>query len=213
MAKLCKLDIENRSKWPDGFLRVVCKWAAKRAGINWRYSILFRSRQAMGFAGRGWDFGCNLRIARRAYHANEPHTLKDRRFQWSRPFEIWGSVEGLVYLLAHEMHHARDDRRPGNRGSAEEFRCNRAAEDAVKAWRVERLAVMGKVKAELRKDTQRKVKAKERKQATKTPDAKLARVQANLVNWERKLRYAQNKVKTYKRKMKYYEKRVAACRT
>jgi len=91
-----------------------------------------------------------------------------------------------------------------------ESRCNDFAMKTVEAFRGEWLRLRPKVKRELRRDKERTKKAKERKQVKRSPQHKLAQVFGNLARWEKKLRFAENKVKAYRRKVKYYNQRVAA---
>lgn len=214
-----KLTIINRSKWSDGFVNILCPWICKRAGIDFEYEITLKSTQHKGtwngIGARHWQ---TVRCHRRVVHGNGAVTSKDSRFQWSKQYHWTGPVETLVFLLAHEAWHAtgggpwkfRNQRTGRTDCASMEYRCNKFGMEAIEAFRAEWPAMKLRVVLELRRLTMRKNVAAANKVAKRGPDAKLMQAQKNLANWQRKLKFAANKVKAHESKVKLFNRRVRA---
>ena len=224
--KKLRLKIVNRSKWPDGFLRVVCRWIGERAGVPPGYCFEFPSfADWHSYGGRGGDYGQRTRMNRRFMSSRKvggkspwPYRFREDRFAWSAKDHLMANrIEAFVYLVAHEAYHSTGGHpknfrvRPGRCDNASmEFRCNKFAWETVLAFRDAWPKLKTKVRAAMRADADAVRRVKDRKATARSPDGKLVRVLANLSNWERKLKFAQNKVAGYKRKARYYQGRVAA---
>lgn len=227
-----KLTLTNRSAWPTPALDVLARWIVKRAGIDWDYSILVRDCKTNTWGGRGGRFGQRIwldRHYRRAPGARGgvfcpvgcklwPVAHTDRRFQWAHQQTFRTRMEFLVMLLAHEAYHATGGH-PGNfvtgnkiNRASMEFRCNRFADEAVAALRVEWPTIRAAIYRAMRRDRERAKSMKRVKADKRGPDHKLALAMAGLERWEKRERAARNRVKALRRKVKYYEGRVAAKR-
>lgn len=215
-----KLEIINRSSWPDGFINIIAPWIIKRAGITSTYHITLRratyKRTWRGRCASHWQTLC---CHRRVYRPNELVENKDSRFVWSAEQKWSGPIETLVFLMAHEAWHAtgghpRHFRNKGRTDAASmEYRCNKFGIEAVEAFRAEWPTLKLKVRREIQRLKCRKIKAKASKAAKRGPNHKLALAQSNLDNWNRKLRFAENKVKAYQRKVKLFQCRQRAAAT
>ncbi len=200
-----KITITNRSAWPDWALRILGPWIAKRAGIKWSYTILMRGTNRNIWRGRGGYWMQATTIARR-YKPRDgwPHTHREWRFKTvDQQMHFRSRLELLVFLLAHEAHHAVDDAR----GKVAEQDANDAGMRAVIAlrdsWREYWLPAL---RYEARQARNR--------QAAAAPSAekKMLHAQQLLASWQRRQKAAANKVKAYQKKVRYYEGRIAAAK-
>ena len=197
-----RITITNRSRWPTAALEVLCAWVARREKITWPYAFTFRSAgPRTSWNGRGCRDWQSVKLFRReAPKLGWPYTRVDHRFKGAFPEEYGSRLELLVSLIAHEAHHATD----GNRGEyrdpltgrvdnvAMELSCNRAGLDAVDALRREWPRLRGQIVARMRRARRGQGRA-----VTPTGAARLEHALRLLTLWQRREKFAANKVKKY----------------
>jgi hypothetical protein len=224
-----KLKIINRAKWPEWFVKPICRWIVRRAGVGkFRrdYTIELASfRRRDCFAGRAYGYKQRTRINRRMH---VPHVARYRDYKDAHAFRCETRMEAFVYIVAHEAYHdgagRPDARRKINPNSDRrdkkwmEFNCEWFARDTVrefrKLWAVKFRPLLF---ASARKRHQ--TRASKRRKPIKISDApavmeliaatnpKLIKARADLARWQRKLKLATGKVRKYKRRVTYYERR------
>ena len=212
-----RLEITNRSRWPDGALRVIAKWVCKRSGLGTDriYYLTFRHTNCNTWGGLGYRNKQTVTLHRRYQPPDGkwPYETKDKRFKWSQKEVFHSRLELLVFLVAHEAHHGTDDghpfhnRRNGRERTASmEHRCNRAGLEAVRDFHDEWPRLFGEIKREMRKDRERRTKAK-----SVTPRRKLAYAKRMLRGWESKPDScrARSKIRYYLRMATRHENRLA----
>lgn len=214
------LSIMNRSQWPDGFLRVICRWIAAETGIDWAYEFEFPStKRRFYILGQGWSGGQKSIISRHwrrcPIRGQFPFSWKEQRFIWGGSVTINCRLEGFIFLVSHEARHATRANRElyrGSRGhSAMEADCNRHGAALVKKFREDwPWTLRDQVIREIRLDRDRAKAAKDRKAQAKRPEAKLAQAKKNAANWEKKAKRAAVALKKYRQKIRYYQGRIAA---
>lgn len=211
-----KLTVINRSKWPEWFVRPVCRWIASRAEIKWEYTLtLVGCSDRSMLAGRGARRRSRVRIHRRFKPSGGwPYMTKYWRYKWSRQYALHNRIEAFVDIVAHEMYHAtggHPDRFTRNGrcdDQSMEMACERFAEATVEAFRLEWASrLKPAAKAALRAS---RAKAKAIKKSRSDPSPKLTAAQKKLIEWQRRAKAAANRVKKYQRKVRYYEGRLAA---
>lgn len=227
------VEIINRSDWPDWALDIIIPWIVKRAGINWNYRVIVRKTKKNIWAGRGGKYAQSIRVHRRyspgrtsagrIYTEVDPDKKevlpKPKKFKWpyqikewrfkrlAHEFEIRSRLELLIFLLAHEAHHANGGNRENWRKNGRvdrvsmEHDCNEEGALAVKEFRQNWEYFRSKFQEKLRR-----IKKSKRKPTTvEKRDALYERRLALLNQWERKLKAAQNKVKKYSSLVRRYE--------
>ncbi|MCC6323000.1 MAG: hypothetical protein IT438_16370 [Phycisphaerales bacterium] len=191
------LTIVNRSQWPNWFVKPVCNWIVRRAGIDWDYQITLPSyANTKDLCGRGWRQGQRSRINRRIqppggwpwYRPYYPYT-------WSAKREMRNRVEAFVHLIAHEAWHAIDHH-PDRQ--TDEMNAERFGDECVEAFREWWPVARARIMAGLRADRQRRVLAK----IGPTPDDKMAKAESMLAAWERKRDAAERRCAKYRRKIR-----------
>ena len=212
-----RLEITNRSRWPDGALRVISRWVCKRSGLGTDrlYYLTFRNTTCNTWGGEGCGSRQTVTLHRRYTPPDGwPYETKDKRFKWSQKEVYRSRLELLVFLIAHEAHHAGDghpfkwygpDRRR-LRAASMEFRCNRAGLEAIRDFRDEWPRLFGEIKREIRKDRERQTKAK-----AAVPRRKFTYAVRMLKNWETKSdsRKTRSKIQHYRRMVIRHENRIA----
>lgn len=213
-----RFEITNRSQWPDGALRVIARWVCKRSGVGTDrlYCLTFRHTNCNTWGGFGSRNQQAVTLHRRYLPPGGkwPYETKDKRFKWSQKEVYQSRLELLVFLIAHEAHHGTDDGHPFNnygpnrrlRAASMEYRCNRAGLEAVRDFHDEWPKLFGEIKREMRKDRERRTKAK-----SVTPRRKLAYAKRMLSSWESKpdSRKARSKITHYRRMVTSRENRLA----
>jgi hypothetical protein len=216
-----KLRIINRSDWSEAFVSVVCRWVAREAGIQGKYTIILPSySNKRDRAGRGGLYRQRSRINRRfipsTVHKRPdgnttpfPYLETYHRYAWASRFQINNRLEAFVHLIAHECGHADgnvgDPRRFRGDAQSMEMACERLAGSVTIAFRDAWPDLKRKVIARMREERQQKTM-----RIASVPSIKLNKAQALLDKWQRKVKAAQNRVKKYARQVKYYNGRVAA---
>lgn len=215
------LEIVNRSVWPTAAIRIIARWVCRREKLGTRsqpYKILVRSTKRNTWGGRGGRREQRIVIHRRYSPPHGwPYDHTDPRFKHATTHRLNSRVELLVYLLAHEAHHATGGRpseyaRSCPSGSrvdkaSMEFDCNLAAYRAVRAFRMDWSRLRPQILAAVRKDRSKKTGHIKRLSSEFT---KLRAAEQTVKRWERKLKLAQTKVKKYRKKVGHYRSK-AAC--
>lgn len=212
-----RLEITNRSRWPDGALRVISRWVCKRSGVGTDrlYYLTFRHTACNTWGGLGCRNKQSVTLHRRFQPPDGwPYETKDKRFKWSQKEVYRSRLELLVFLVAHEAHHGTDDGHPFHnygpnrrlRAASMEYRCNRAGLEAVRDFHDEWPRLFGEIKHEMRKDRAWRTKAK-----SAVPRRKLAYANRMLKNWESKPddRKTHSKIRHYRRMVARHEDRIA----
>lgn len=212
-----RLEITNRSRWPDGALRVIAQWVCKRSGLGTDriYRLVFRNTTRNTYGGLGGRHEQSVTLHRRYCPPGGqwPYETKDTRFKWSQKEIFRSRLELLVFLVAHEAHHGTNDGHPFNnrrngrvRAASMEYRCNQAGLEAVRDFHDEWPRLFGEIKREMRKDRERRAKAK-----AATPRRRLAYARRMLQNWESKpdSRKTRSKIKHYHRMVTRHENQLA----
>lgn len=220
-----KLTINNRSKFPDVYVKYICTWLFKKVdNLKFKfltYEIDLKHTNGSWY-GRGWDNYQKSYFNRyigqeyarlKKLHSQPvrwPHKIHDFRYSHAETHIVNNRTEEFIYLIAHEMYHAISKFRK-SRG---EFLANDYAYKMVKEWRKEKYNVWDKIKTLLRKEVKRKKekirKEKEKKILKRNPATKLQLMQKHYENWQKKQKHCSNMMKKYRQKVKYYERRVAA---
>ena len=145
-----------------------------------------------------------------------PRDWRESRFKWGGSVNLRSRVEMLVFLIAHEMRHATAEnvairKAGGARGrSAMENDCNKCGAAVVARWRVERRAIMRRVKRAMVVARDKALLTAAIKRDRKTPEYKLQRASANLARWEIEAKRVARFMAKYRRQVKYYTGRAAA---
>jgi len=200
--------IINRSNWNDIFVKHVARWCARKTGLSKKftgstYEMIIRKTNVRRYNGVSNCFHrASITISRRYIDAfKKPFLDRYWTYKWSKPFEVWSTVELFVMLMCHEMLHSTTGRPRLFKSKQQcESYTHREAHRLVEQWRKERNVIMSRILADMRKDRAAR-KAKKSKPSTSD---KLAKSEAMLRKWQAKLKLAQTKVNKYKRS-------VAAC--
>lgn len=130
----------------------------------------------------------------------KPVSATDRRFADMPEFTVDSHREALIMVAAHEMEHTL-----GASGrKAGEMTCDFSGSDAVDYYRANKARIDGGIAESISKVAARliaKVQTPEKKKA-----AKLAKAQADLARWKRRLTIAKNKVRKYDRAVRRLSK-------
>ena len=218
------LKLQNTSEFPTSYLKVLSEFVLPLTGIKWDYSITFKKHRK-SFSGNGSKYFSILRISRwfnsdRGFFALHkahsdcgwPYNMVERRFSFGQMIPLNSITETVIYLIAHEMHHAVDDHQP--KSCHREFLANDFAITVLKKYRESKPQIWAEIRTAMRKERS-KQSAQEQREIQKveyknSPESKLQKVMAKLIEWKKVVAKAQNKVKVYNRKVKYYELRMAA---
>jgi len=219
------LKLTNLSEFPTSYLKVLAEFVLPMSGITWDYSITFKkAKRSIYFSGRGSKYYSKIRLNRwanskrgLALHKTSsfsgwPYIIRELRFSFGQTTEVFSITEMVLQVIAHEMHHAVDYHQP--KSSHREFLANDFAITVLKKYREYKHAIWFAIRTAMRKEHCKLVAVKQREaqkvEYLHSPESKLQKVQAKLIEWKRAVKKAQNKVKVYSRKAKYYELKMAA---
>jgi hypothetical protein len=156
--------------------------------------ITHTSRTCRGMAG---TIRCLLRIG--YGERTWPVKLNYWRYKDMPEYEARNWREMFVHIAAHEFAHLTGY--DGNKAGEE--MCELTAWDAIDAYRKNQAEIDGKIESALKRVRERAETARQRAEADKaerhSPEAKLARLEAQEKVWLRKLRLALTKMKHIKR--------------
>jgi len=130
----------NHSGWPTRALKTLGFWVVSREwlGLHCDYHLILKNTHRRSwFHGSGNAESQTISLHRRFQPPDGkwPLMKKDRRFKWSTRHVLRSRLELLIYIMAHEAHHARGGSpshfmKSGRLDRASmEYRCNAAAMD------------------------------------------------------------------------------------
>ena len=215
---MATIRIINRSDWPDWAIEDIGFWIAKRAGITWDYKILLKnSKKLSSWAGRGNTHQQKIILPRRfpGKFSKDikrwPYAIVENRYKDAGYFIVKTRLELLIFLMAHEAHHAcggnpRHWQTKGNgrtNNKEMEIDCNDEGAIAVQEFRLAWPKFMAKWRAKLKKHSQ-----------DAKPEAviekKHALIACKILTWEKKAKRANTALKKYRRQLLRYETKLAA---
>lgn len=196
----------NTTDYSDVFLRRMVSWCCRQIGLPVAKvrKVTFRNRKH-GISGHCWseagDLVCSVSRAGTWFTGTQQVSQRDR-------------IAMLVDIVAHELAHrllfversmTRKSRRYGtvSRGGSEQ-QANWFEKQVAKAFEADREALVAA--------WEKPRAVREAKPVLSVQDTRRERAEANMVRWQRKLKFAQNKVAKYRRQVRYYEKAIAAKR-
>lgn len=206
------LTISNRSRWPDWAIKDIVTWVVKRAGITWQYNVQVKHTTLYNWKGRGGLYGQRIWLPRRFQpESGWPLIHSEWRYKDAGcEFVLRSRLELLVYLLAHEAHHATG----GNRSKfktalgridrrAMEIECNEEAAIAVQQFRIQFPDFVKRWRFILK-----------RQAVAESPTVKIAQKRSHIARkieqWESRAKRAANAMKKYRKQLRYYDGRLAA---
>lgn len=205
------MHITNTSRYSNSEVRYLIGFALQSVGrkeVGRVREVRVTDKAHRVFGGRAWN--CGDIIVR----VGAPEKFPFRRTWKGWPnYEMRDWQEGMVGIAAHEFNHLSQyerQRRSFRRVSRSEMECEQAAKHAVEEFRgnVDRhVACMEQRK---NRAAERSVKTKERKLVARSPERKLANLEAALKRWQRKEKLAKTKIRGIRRKMKYYQRKIDA---
>lgn len=206
------LKIRNTSWVPDTEAKLLIGWALRYVQDAAKHPLylgeirLTNSRYA--YCGRAWP-SAGLTLLRIGKPIHFPQSARYRDYKDFFEYTIQDYRECLVMLAAHEFwHHARrqaPDARTDTYNSARksaEHDCEMVASDAINAFRKERQDIDARLLKIATRTEAWNCRARDRKAARHSPQAKLEKSERYLKLWQRKARIAANKVKRYERSVR-----------
>jgi hypothetical protein len=208
----------NRSRWPDGFVRVVLRHLCIAAEIDWCYEVTVKRATHQHWYWRGMAYGdyrCHVTCHRRLKPKGDgwPCTHRDRRFQWSPEYTHHSPVGVFIHLLAHEVHHATPmgDRLESDGAHARsrmEHRCNQWADQRVQWFREHWSQIAAEIRKEIRRDRARVAKQREAQAHRRSAAGKREQVSLRLADWQERQRAADAKAKAAAKRVKELQRRL-----
>ena len=191
------MKIKNSSDFPTHVLRRIISWCCKELDFSVRTieRAEFCNSTKYGLSGRAWGskrfltrIGPELLFPIVEVYAGVEIRFADR-------------LEALVGVTAHEIYHLKQSFERLSRSRIERD-AQHAARDVLDTFREERQTLVTA--------WQRPPDERPKTHAKSLVEKRAAIVNKKLVEWQRKLKLAQGKVRKYKVKAKYYENKCAA---
>ena len=213
-------EVINRSRWPDIFVKHIARFCAQKTGVSKKGRYGFTVKRAsyrQRWSGRGGITFGRMSLPRRAYGPDFfPYQSGYSTYKWVNKKPLYSMGELFLMVIAHEMTHATDGNPLNFRDGSSNYdmatcenHTHHRAHDIVEMYRKDRVKIMRRIRAEMRK-AREKAKVKKRKPTT---DEKRAKSLAAQKRWERKLKLAQTKVAKYKRSVSACDRAIAAARS
>lgn len=207
-----RVEIVNNSLWPDWAMKVIIPEIVKQTGITWDYKVILPLVKDNIWAGRGGRTQQRSRVPRR-YKTKWPHNIVEWRYKDADtiPIVVNSRLELLIFLLAHEAHHANGGNRRNFIRSGRidrksmEIECNDHGRIIVEYFRANR-----KYFFSLLRDVYRKhyYETCVRKEPALKAKVKLEKLVVLRDKWTRKEVSVQKKIAKYNKQIRYYEKRI-----
>lgn len=189
------MKLVNTSVYPTAALRVLIHFVMRAEQHELRYLKLLKVTKCTTAAYRG---RCNgKRILMRlgdAAHFSAPIVNQYRKR--SPGYTVDGWKEGFVALFAHEAEHARHF---SHKMGVDEIGCEHAAVRALTAYREQREMVDARIKNDVEAERLAQQSREQKTIQARSPEAKLAALDAKIASWKKKLKTAQTYLKKYEK--------------
>jgi hypothetical protein len=197
------MKLTNTSVYPTPALEVLLHFVLRTEKHEARYLKIIKVTNCKTAAYRG---RCNgqrilLRIGAPDKFSVPIHNQYRKR---SPPYDVNGWKEGFVALFAHEAEHARHF---AHRMGVDEIGCEHAAVRALKALREQREFIDARIKMAVENDRRAQQEREVRLVQAKSPEAKLAKLNAKIATWKKKLKTAETYLKKYQKQLRRLEKK------
>lgn len=209
------MELRNTSRWPSVFIRHLMRWLCKTLDhpTPKTLGVVVRDSAKQHVTGHAWGRHRITASARR--HGIRRQWLeRDSRFHYAAEYPLRSDLEAFVFLMAHELRHLNPDNSRGLTRQGYEQDANHAAGKAIEAfrsggWREIRAAMLAEVRGE-----RAKTRAAEQRHAAKvaerkSPEYRLANVQAKRARLERKVKALLSRIARHKRSERALERSIA----
>lgn len=191
------MKLKNSTDFPDWFLRRMIGWICRQKPIGWKVKHI----EEAAFRKVRQDSHTRVNGVAEPWFRKFRVSISDSVFPWSwggATVGAMGRIKSLVDVTAHEIAHLTQSREV-LKGRYREGDADHMAKQVVELFDAQK----GPLVAQWMKAPS--YATREPKPKTPVQQVRADRARKNLTNWEKKLKYAQNKVKKYKKQVKYYD--------
>ncbi len=204
------MKIRNTSRFQDRFVRRMFSWIVRQLDIPRRdgqrgvvREVWFRNRR-YAYSGHCHANRIIVSVGTAGYPAHASWMRAYKPIDGSDDIWLMDSIEGLVYITAHELGHLQDFR-VNSWGRGAEARADAIARKILRDFRERRDDLV-----EAWNHSEAEAEAPAEPTATSAVAARELKAISQLARWQKRLKIAQARVKKYARTVNYYEKRKAA---